>query len=86
MVAGYYDFDETGKILLKNGPVDGYFYVNGIKQTGYKLVEFEGNYYFINGGPLTVNKRGYLSAKFVEGTMFEPGYYTFDEEGKMIID
>ncbi len=84
--AGYYDFDETGKIVVKNGPVDGYFYVNGIKQTGYKLVEFEGDYYFINGGKLTVSKRGYLSEKFVEGTMFEPGYYTFDADGKMILD
>ena len=84
--AGYYEFDETGKILLKNGPVDGYFYVNGIKQTGYKLVEFEGNYYFINGDALTVNRRGYLSEKFVAGTSLEAGYYEFDAEGKIILD
>jgi len=85
LVAGYYDFDETGKILLKNGPVDGYFYINGIRQKGYKLVEYEGNYYFVNGGPLTVNKRGYLSAQFVEGTDLEPGYYYFDETGKILL-
>ena len=84
--AGYYDFDETGKILLKNGPVDGYFYINGIKQKGYKLVEFEGNYYFINGEKLTVSKRGYLSAQFVEGTPLKAGYYDFDETGKIILN
>ena len=82
--AGYYDFDENGKIIIKNGPVDGYFYIDGVKQTGYRLVEFDGGYYFINGNALTVNKTGYLSAKFVEGTMLEPGYYNFDENGRII--
>ena len=84
--AGYYDFDENGKIIIKNGPVDGYFYIDGIKQTGYKLVEFEGDYYFINGSALTVNRVGYLSAQFVDGTMLEPGYYTFDATGKIVFN
>jgi hypothetical protein len=86
LLPGYYEFDETGKILLKNGPVDGYFYVNGIRQSGYKLVEFEGNYYFINGEKLTVSRRGYLSEKFVAGTPLKPGYYEFDETGKIILE
>ena len=84
---GYYDFDETGKMILKNGPdVDGYFYLNNVKQRAYQLVEFEGNYYFINdNNKYAVNKRIYLSARFVDDFDLPVGYYDFDETGKMII-
>jgi hypothetical protein len=53
--------------------------------TGYKLVAFDGYYYFVNGGTLTMNKTGYLSEKFVAGTPLKPGYYEFDETGKIIL-
>jgi hypothetical protein len=81
--------DEPAK---KNGVIDGYLYINDVKQTRYKLVEFEGNYYFINDGDkVAVNTRLYLSASFVKGMTFADGspipvgYYRFDSEGKMIL-
>ena len=86
MPVGYYDFDETGKMVIKNGPeADGYFYFNNVKQKAYQLIEFEGNYYFINdANKYAVSKRIYLSAKFVDDFGLPVGYYDFDETGKMI--
>ena len=55
-------------------------------QKAYQLVEFEGNYYFINDGNNRVAKNTelYLSEKYVAGTDLAPGLYSFDAEGKLI--
>ncbi len=85
--AGYYTFDENGKMVMLNGPVGDYFYENNVRLNAYQLVEFEGNYYFINDShKLAKNKRIYLSQRFVEGTDLKVGYYNFDADGKMIIE
>lgn len=85
MQKGYYEFDSEGKMILKNGPIDGFFYKNGVKQLAYQLVEFEGNYYYISDGhKLAMNTRLYLN-KALEGTGLKAGYYEFDAEGKMIL-
>ena len=46
---GYYEFGADGKmdVSVKNGVIDGFLYINDVKQTAYTLVEFEGAYYFI---------------------------------------
>ena len=86
LAVGYYEFDENGKMLRLNGPFGDYFYEDGVKLKAYQLVEFEGNYYFINdSNKLAKNKRLYMSEKFVEGTGLKAGYYEFDADGKMII-
>ena len=79
---------EDGEVELKNGPQeDGYFYINGVKQSCYQLVEYEGHYYFINDGHrIAKNAKIYLSGKFIEGTDLVSGYYEFDAEGKMILN
>ena len=89
---GYYDFDADGKMIILNGPVGDYFYINGIRQDRYQLVEYNGDYYFINdGNKLAKSIKLYLSEQFVEGhtyadgTPIQPGYYDFDSDGKMII-
>ncbi len=83
--AGYYTFDENGKMVMLNGPVGDYFYENNIKLKAYQLVEFEGNYYFINNSnKLAKNTRLYMSQRFVEGTDLKVGYYNFDADGKLI--
>ncbi len=83
---GYYNFDADGKLVLLNGPVGDYFYKDNVRLNAYQLVEFEGNYYFINDShKLAKNKRIYLSLRFVEGTDLKVGYYEFDADGKMII-
>jgi len=85
LAVGYYEFDADGKMIVKNGPVGDYFYKNNTFLKAYQLVEFEGDYYFINDyHKLAKNKRLYLGASFVNGTPFAPGYYEFDENGKMI--
>ena len=89
---GYYDFDSDGKMIILNGPVGDYFYINGIRQDRYQLVEYNGDYYFINDGKnLAKSIKLYLSEQFVEGhtyadgTPIQPGYYDFDSDGKMIM-
>ena len=85
---GYYEFGADGKMVLNHGAnADGYFYINGVKQYAYQLIEFEGDYYFINDGhKYAANKTIYLSNRFLEGTNFKPGYYEFDADGKMILE
>ena len=82
---GYYSFDKTGKMISQDGPRDdGYFYLNGVRQKAYQLVEYNGDYYFVNDGhKYAKNCSIYLSAKFITGTGFTPGYYEFDADGKM---
>jgi len=92
---GYYEFDAEGKLIvpeMKNGVIGDYLYINDIKQTRYKLIEFESNYYFVDDGDKILrSKRVYLSSTFVSGKTFpdgraiQPGYYEFDADGKMII-
>lgn len=89
---GYYEFDEDGKIIIRNGVVGDYFYKNNVRQNVYQLVEFEGDFYFINDShKIAKNITLYLSDRFVngftyeDGTPLQPGYYTFDENGKLII-
>ena len=74
-------------MIIKNGPeADGYFYVSGVKQMAYQLIEFEGAYYFISDyNKYVVNKRMHVSAARLEGTGLKAGYYEFDATGKMII-
>ena len=93
---GYYRFDSLGRMIIEsaqNGVIDGLLYINGVKQTRYKLVEYDGNLYFINDGDkVAVNMRLYLSATYVSGKTFpdgravQPGYYRFDGEGRMIVE
>ena len=92
LTEGYYDFDAEGKLIIKNGPVNGYFYINNVRQNNYKLVNYEGDFYFIDAGHrIAVDKKIYLSNLFVaghtyaDGTPLTEGYYTFDSDGKMVI-
>ncbi|MEE1328139.1 MAG: hypothetical protein UHS47_06320, partial [Oscillospiraceae bacterium] len=83
-----FEFGADGKMVLKNGAMaDGYFYIDGVKQYAYQLIEFNGDYYFINDAhKYAVNKTIFLTSKFLTGTDFKPGYYTFGADGKMIIE
>ncbi len=84
---GYYNFGADGKMILKNGAdADGYFYLDGVKQLAYQLIKYEGSYYFINDAhKYAANKTVYLTAAILEGTNFQPGYYNFGADGKMIL-
>ena len=83
---GEYDFDENYRMLARNGIYDGQLYIDGVLQKCYQLIEFDGDWYFINDGNRAAkNTTLYLSLTFVDGTGFDPGYYEFDENCKMII-
>ena len=88
LAPGYYDFDDSGKLVIKNGPQpDGYFYINGARQSCYQLIHWEGGYYFINDGhKYAVNTRIYLSARFIGDEPIAVGYHYFGEDGRMILD
>ena len=83
---GLYDFDAEGKMMLKNGVFGDYLYINGAMQKAYQLVEFNGDYYFVNDcHKIAKSCKIYLGQQFVEGTDFEVGVFEFDADGKMII-
>ena len=92
LTEGYYTFDAEGKMVIKNGVVDGYMYINNVRVNTYRLVNFDGAYYFVGDGrKVAVNKTIYLTKEYVDGytyadgTPLAVGYYTFDAEGKMVI-
>ena len=84
--AGNYQFDENGRLVLKNGPdADGFFYLNGVRQKAYQIIEFEGYYYYISDGhKYAVNSKVYLNEETVTGTSLKAGNYQFDENGRLI--
>ena len=89
--AGKYSFDAEGKMIIPppiNGPqADGYFYVDNVKQTGWKLHEYEGNYYYVAAyNKYVVDAYATLSAADLAqyGLDLPAGKYYFDAEGKLI--
>ena len=93
LVPGRYEFDAEGKMIIKNGPVGEFFYINGVRQNAYQLVEYDGGYYFIGDEhKIAKNAKVWLSAKYVagktyaDGSMIEVGYHYFDEQGRMIVE
>lgn len=65
--------------------IGDYLWINGVRQTAYKLVLFEGNYYYIfDGHKVAKNVTLYMNND-LKGTELPVGRYYFDLEGKMII-
>ena len=84
MLPGYYNFDADGKMIILDGVVDGIYYKNGIQQKTWELFLWEGNYYFNEYYNVAQSKVVYLKEEFLEGTDFEPWYYSFGPDGKMV--
>ena len=82
--AGYYFFNEDGKMDIKNGiyEEDGvtYYYVDG-NRTGAGLVFVDGYYYYASTGGVCKTGKYWVSRT---NDMLKAGYYYFDETGKMI--
>ena len=89
----YYDCGTDGVASVYTGCHEDYFYIDGRRVQTYQLVQDKaGNYYFVNDGhKIAKDKKLYLSATYVAGKSFpdgraiQPGYYTFDAEGKMVV-
>ena len=92
--AGKYDFGEDGKLVRKNGPQDdGYFYLDGIRQRAFQLIYYEGYYYFVSSNHYYIkNRTAPVGENVVAGMTYEDGtpikarYYTFDAQGRMVIN
>ena len=82
------DEPETPEVL--DGPQEnGFLYINGEKQTAYKLVKYGEDYYFISDyNKYVVNKKLYITKNHLTNAALDisAGYYEFDAEGKMIIN
>ncbi len=91
-----FSFDTEGKMIyslddpMLNGLIGDRYYIQGIPvKAYYGLVEYEGNFYYVNDGGLIVrDKRVYVSKtnglKFSDGTEIPTAYFNFDADGKMI--
>ena len=88
MPEGFYNFDETGKMIIEepdeqlNGVLDGFYYVDD-KKTPAGMVEFEDNLYYVKSDCSVATGTYYCT--YTNGLKPE-GFYNFDETGKMIIE
>ena len=86
-----YTFDADGKLIqpdtILNGIVkDGdtwYYYVDGVK-TYDGLIEIDGAYYYVKTNCEVVHGRSYYVSK--TNNLMKAGTYTFDKDGKMIVE
>ena len=73
-------------MVYKHGVVGDYLYINGVLQTRYKLVYFEGNYYFVNDYDKILKKITiYIDEKFTAPYGLPGGVYVFTADGRMIL-
>ncbi len=86
---GVYDFDATGKMIIKNGIVrdkDGYvrYYVNNVPTYAGLVKDTDGSYYYISGSTYTAvtNCSRYIT---FTNDLLPVGTYKFGEDGKLII-
>ena len=91
MEAGYYTFDEDGKLIGKaEAPKNGiyeengslYYYKDG-QITYMGLIEIDGAYYYVRSSGEVVHGQTYYIS-WTHGLM-DPGYYTFADDGRMIL-
>ena len=84
---GKYSFDADGKMIIKNGPVGDYFYINNVRQNAYQVIEWEGNYYFISDGHKIVKNKSkvYILDRYLVQYGIPADNYAFDKDGKMIL-
>ena len=87
---GSYEFDADGKMIIKEGLVDGVYYEFN-KPVAYKgLIKVDGYYYYVNTNGAVIKDRTYYITNlngltWEDGTPVTKGYYTFDEQGRMIV-
>ncbi len=84
--AGNYSFGSDGKMILKNGIINGKYYENSILIKGRGLVEWNGSIYFIKeSGNIAVNTGLFVADAKTNGVM-PAGKYSFDADGKLIVN
>ncbi len=87
---GTYSFDADGKMIVKNGIVDGVYYENN-KAVPYKgLIKDNGDFYYVDAyGEIVKGKDFYVlttnDLTYNNGTPVAKGTYSFDADGKMAV-
>ena len=82
---GYYDFAADGKMVVKEGIIDGNYYEDGSLVPGKGLVEIDGSYYFVKqSGAIFTGSSLYVSDAKANG-LVASGYYRFNADGTMIV-
>ena len=92
IAVGSYEFDENGKMIMREGIVGNNIYKNNTLLKAYQLVEVDGDFYFIGDRhEIIKGRKAYLSEEringltYADGTPIAVGSYEFDENGKMIM-
>ena len=90
IVKGAYDFDEEGRMIIRSGLVDGYYYEQNVKVPYAGLIEQDGYFYYISDHGMPIKNKSYAISRtndltYADGTVITKGTYTFDEEGRMVI-
>ena len=87
--AGYYTFDEDGKMVIKSGLVeengDLYYYVDGAK-TAAGLIKWEGNYYYIASNLKAVKDAKHYVFENKANNLKSAGWYWFNADGTMYLE
>ena len=69
-------------MVLKNGVIDGYYYVNGAIAKGAGVVEYDNGYYYINSSGQVVTGAKYVTEEKANG-LLSVGIHDFGEDGKL---
>ena len=88
--AWFYEFDENGVIPHENTKINGiqnvggtlYYYIDGIKAPAGMIQIDNDIYYYVNSKAQLVCGQDYYCSR--TNDLKEPGYYTFDADGKMV--
>ncbi len=85
--SGYYNSDENGKLDITGiFGSKGYYYRDGVVILGAGVVQYKGGLYFVmNDGTIAKSRKLGVSAAKSNG-LVAPGYYEYDETGKMLTD
>ncbi len=94
VIGGIYFFDENGKMILNDGIVDIegtlYYYEDGRLAIDAGLVKVGDAYYYVRSGGESAKEGQVVVGRkyYVKNTngLLAAGMYTFDENGKMVID
>ena len=89
--AGKYSFGPDGKMIYKQGVVkdaDGEirYYVDNVAVAAGLVQDKDGNYYYINSTKKAVKNCKYAFNEERSNGLLPAGVYTFDAEGKLILD
>lgn len=79
-----FNVDANGFVTVKQGIVDGKFYINGSTAYGAGLIEFNGGYIYVRSNGEVVMDKGYWITN-VNDTGIRVGFYKFDANGMLIM-